>query len=442
MQETRTCHAAFLNDLTDQYLKFHRAKEGAFWETRMGLADRHDTLSKADVQLQEFLSDADTLAELRRRREAEGLSVDQETILDGWILMFSRNQVENPDARVLRKESVEFENALQRARGEMKLGYTDPRSGEFVPASSVALANGLRSGKDAAFRKACFEGLRSIETFVLDQDYCRVVRDRNRFARMLGFEDYYDYKVLWAEGFDKKTLFGYLDDLEERTREKAAHERKALASREGEDALEPWNFPYHTWGSIQTERDAYFRFEDSIDRWARSFAALGIRYRDARITLDLVDRKGKYENGFMHGPSPAFFRGEDWQPAEINFTANALPDKPGSGFRALQTLFHEGGHAAHFSNILMGAPCFSQEYAPTSVAFAETQSMFLDSILEDADWQVRYALDESGRPMSADLVEKGVRITHPFLAQNIRNMLVVCYAEKELYEMAEEDLTP
>ena len=35
---------------------------------------------------------------------------------------------------------------------------------------------------------------------------------------------------------------------------------------------------------------------------------------------------------------------------------------------------------------------FSQERAPTSVAYAENQSMFLDSFIDDAAWKGRYAM--------------------------------------------------
>lgn len=52
----------------------------------------------------------------------------------------------------------------------------------------------------------------------------------------------------------------------------------------------------------------------------------------------------------------------------------------GSGKTALVTLLHEGGHAAHFANIEQATPLASQERAPTSVAYAENQSMFLDSL--------------------------------------------------------------
>lgn len=432
----------FLDDLNERYLELHHAKEQAFWEARMGLADRHDELVEADLALRAFLGDGERLGELRAWKRKRVATPEQGVVLDGWILMFERNQVEDPKAAGLQREIASAETALQRARGKMDLGWRDA-SGRLTPASSVELANNLRSSGDEALRKASFEGLRSIETFALDHGYADIVRGRNRFARMLGYEDYYEYKVRWAEGFDKATLFGFLDDLEKRTRDRAAEEIARLQREKGDDALHPWNFVYHTWGgSLAKERDRYFRFEDALERWAITFSRLGIRFRDAKVTLDLVDRKGKYENGFMHGPVPAFRRRGEWQPAEINFTANALPGQVGAGTRAAQTLFHEGGHAAHFSNVVMDAPCFSQEFAPTSVAIAETQSMFCDSLLSDADWQTRYARDADGNAIPFELIERQIRATHPFAAQAVRQMLVVCYAEKALYEMADDELTP
>jgi hypothetical protein len=434
--------STYLEELNDRYLELHQTKERAFWDTRMGLVDRHRELAEADLALKEFLADSTRLATLRKLRAEGAPDAKQAVVLDGWILTFSRNQVESAEARSILREIIDRETDLQQARGGMDLGFHDA-CGEFVRASSVALGNAVRTNSDEAVRRASFEGLRSIETFALDHGFAELVRLRNRFARAIGFEDFYEYKVQWAEGFDKQTLFRFLDDLERRTRDKAAHEVEGLRARHGDDVLHPWNFAYNTWGGdIQRERDPYFRFEDALGRWARTFAALGIRFRNAKITLDLVDRKGKYENGFMHGPVPAFYRKGEWVPAEINFTANALPGRVGAGFRAAQTLFHEGGHAAHFANIAMDAPCFSQEHAPTSVALAETQSMFCDSFLDDPEWQTRYARDARGSSIPWELIRRGIELTHPFSAQNIRNMLVVCYSEKALYEMKDDELTP
>jgi Zn-dependent oligopeptidase len=187
--------------------------------------------------------------------------------------------------------------------------------------------------------------------------------------------------------------------------------------------------------------DPYFPFSRSFERWGRSFAALGIGYRGADLVLDLVDRKGKYENGFMHGPVPAWRSEGKFRPARIHFTANAIPGMVGSGKRATETFFHEGGHAAHFANVDMPAPCFSQEFAPTSVAFAETQSMFLDSLLEDADWQARYARTKAEEPIPFALTEKAIRVGQPYAAWSQRAMIAVCYAERAIYEIPDEELT-
>jgi oligoendopeptidase F len=144
----------------------------------------------------------------------------------------------------------------------------------------------------------------------------------------------------------------------------------------------------------------------------------------------------------MHGPEPGFFRDGAWNPARINFTANAIPNAVGSGVDALNTLFHEGGHAAHFSNILMNAPCFSQEFAPTSVAYAETQSMFLDAVISDADWLMKYAKNKDGEVYPFELIERAAHEDQPFHPLMIRAMLAVCYAEKAFYEMTDAELTP
>ena len=87
---------------------------------------------------------------------------------------------------------------------------------------------------------------------------------------------------------------------------------------------------------------------------------------------------------------------QGWVPSKANFTSLASPKAIGSGLTAITTLMHEAGHAAHFANVLQKSPLFSQERAPTSVAYAENQSMFLDSLVGDAAWLARYAKTVTG----------------------------------------------
>ena len=169
---------------------------------------------------------------------------------------------------------------------------------------------------------------------------------------------------------------------------------------------------------------------------------MNIGYCNATMTLDLLDRKNKYSNGFCHWPVPAWIQPNGtFVPSQTNFTSLADPSAVGSGLTALKTLMHEAGHAAHFANIKQPSPLFSQERAPTSVAYAENQSMFLDSLVDDAAWRAKYAKDGNGNPIPFDVIEEEIRSTHPFKVFQLRAMLSVSYFEKALYELDDSELT-
>jgi hypothetical protein len=454
--DTKTSFTRFVDDLNHGYERLHTAKEDAFWAAYMGhspdaAAARADLVGKEQA-LKGFLSDPSRLAAAREwyaRGDAaqhagdggERPTAAELTALHGWVRTFQAHAIESAAARALQDELLSVEGELAKARGAMALGYQHPERG-FEAATSVKLSVLISNDPDERVRKAAWEGMRSIERHVLDHGFLELVKKRNEFGRMLGGEDFYDATVKRVEGMSKHEVFALLDELEERTRDAARAAVAELKRRKGDSASQPWNVRYAISGDVSREFDPHFPFASAIERWGRSFAALGIRYRGARLVLDLVDRKGKYENGFMHGPVPAWRDHGKFRKARIQFTANAIPGMVGSGKRATETLFHEGGHAAHFANIDMPSPCFAQEFAPTSVAFAETQSMFLDSLLSDADWQMRYARTKGGAPPAFGLVEKAITHDQPFAAFNLRAMLAVCYGERALYEIPESELTP
>lgn len=291
-------------------------------------------------------------------------------------------------------------------------------------------------------RKACFEGLQSIGTFVCDNGFPELVKIRNKMARELGYVDFYDYKVTQAEGFSKVRLFEILDTLEKGTRELLSQARGHLVAEKGDAVLQTWNTDFMMAGSVTKKLDPYFPFEKAVETWARSFAALHIGYKGATMTLDLLDRKGKYSNGFCHWPQPAWVRPDgSWQPSAANFTSLADPKAVGSGLTALKTLMHEAGHAAHFANVTQPSPLFSQERAPTSVAYAENQSMFLDSLVSDAAWRGRYARDREGKVVPWELLEEDLNSRQPYEVFDLRRLLAVPYFEKALYELPEDQLT-
>ena len=78
---------------------------------------------------------------------------------------------------------------------------------------------------------------------------------------------------------------------------------------------------------------------------------------------------------------------------------------------------------------------FSQERAPTSIAYAETQAMFLDSLVSDASWRRRRTPSMrvvNVYPFSCTRID--LRSRHPYQVFQLRALLAVPYFEKALYE--------
>eukprot|EP00546_Thalassionema_frauenfeldii_P020522 CAMPEP_0178903644 /NCGR_PEP_ID=MMETSP0786-20121207/5267_1 /TAXON_ID=186022 /ORGANISM="Thalassionema frauenfeldii, Strain CCMP 1798" /LENGTH=629 /DNA_ID=CAMNT_0020575029 /DNA_START=38 /DNA_END=1927 /DNA_ORIENTATION=+ len=442
----------FVNNFNDTYAKKHEAFETQFWGTKMALTSTDSTpystelLSQTKKEMEDLLSDPDILTKAKKIREELKEADDSSDLvkcLDVIIRTCQCNEFPTTETKQIREKTNALEGELEKKRNEMSgLGYTNAE-GTFVQASSVGLRTTMRTASEESVRKSAFQSLTSIGDFCLENGFCEIVKLRNSLAKKLGFQDYYDYTVTNAEGFGKDRLFEILDGLEEGTRPLMVKARQLLEKEKGQDALEPWNMGFKMAGSVIQRMDPYFPFSKSVERYIRSYAAMKIGYSGATMTLDLLDRPKKYSNGFCHWPRCAWIQPDGtFVPSQTNFTSLADPTAVGSGLTALNTLMHEAGHAAHFANIRQPSPLFSQERAPTSVAYAENQSMFLDSLVGDAAWRAKYALDASDQNvMPFDIMEEDIRSTHPYKVFQLRAMLAVSYFEKALYELDDNDVT-
>lgn len=437
----------YFEQLNRDYLTVYTPKEAWFWTNYMGTTEDHTAFAAAETAYTSFIANPERLGELRAQiAAAEALPAGEarEGLLHGlrgWLHFFEVNAIESADGRRLEAGLVEDDTALFAKRKELALYYENDQ-GERTEGSTLVLSINLVSSDNENVRKSSHEALLELERWVVTNGYIDMVKRRNAFARALGYRNYFDYKVRVAEQMSPEQLFEILDEFEAQTRDAQQRGFDDLVRRRGADAVAAHNLRYYTRGDTAQRMDPYLPFAKSLRRWAVSFGRMGVDYREAELTLDLIDRKGKYENGFMHLPRPPWYRDSAWVPAAINFTSNANPAQVGSGELGLTTLFHEGGHAAHFANVSQNAPCFSQEFPPTSMAYAETQSMFFDSLLGDADWLKLYALSAAGEPPPDALIKQKIEAEQPIAAFRDRQMLVVAYFEWAVYSMPEEDLAP
>ena len=437
----------YFERLNADYLAVAEPKEDLFWTTFMGTSDDHDARAASEKAYNHFISNPERIAELREQiaaaaqQEESGASAALLHGLNGWLNFFEVNAIENTDARDMEGDIVQDDADLFEKRKELSLYYTNAE-GEQVEASTLVLGTNLVSEDNEAVRKSSHEAMLELERWVVNNGYIDMIKRRNAFARAQGYRNFFDYKVNKEERMSPEQLFEILDEFEELTRDAQQRGLEELEAKHGKTALEAHNQRYYIRGDVAQQLDPYLPFSKSLQRWVESFGRMGVEFRDASLTLDLLDRKGKYENGFMHAPRVAWQRGGQWSPAQINFTSNANPDQVGSGDDGLNTLFHEGGHAAHFANIAQNAPCFSQEFPPTSMSYAETQSMFFDSLLGDADWLKLYAMNRDGEPVPDELLRKKIESAQPFAAQRERGILVVSYYEWAIYSLPEDEMTP
>jgi len=254
----------FVKDFNENYANKHEEFENQFWGTKMALASTESTpystelLSQTKKEMEDLLSNPQILQDAQIHLDAltqdnvDSREEDQQevvTILKIIIKTCQCYTYPTTVAKSIREQTNQIEGALEKARNEMILGYTEV-DGSFHPTSSVGLRTKLRTHSSEDIRKSAYEGLRSIGTFVCQNGFCEIVKYRNQLAKLLGYEDYYDYTVTNAEGFGKQRLFEILDGLEEGTRPLMEQARKELEKRHGVKALDPWNTSFLMAGSV------------------------------------------------------------------------------------------------------------------------------------------------------------------------------------------------
>ncbi len=173
--------ASLLQDLSREYLVLHTQKEDLFWGSKMGLsadaAAAARKLGDAENALNAFLQDP---ARLHKVQSLEPRTAEERSLRAGWERFFGCYTIADESARALSRDIVSAESELAIARAAMQLGYTDPKTGVFVSASTNKLALLIANDPDEAVRKAAHAALRSIEPFVMRNGFFDIVKMRNR----------------------------------------------------------------------------------------------------------------------------------------------------------------------------------------------------------------------------------------------------------------------
>lgn len=348
-----------------------------------------------------------------------------------WKNFFSLFQT--PDAALpIKKEVAELESEIHKIRTTRKEGYFDPYTNEFTVASENKMSSMLSTNPDEKIRKAIFDALQKLPHDTVHL-FAKLISKRNEFARVLGYENFYAYKAKIDENMTLTELFSVFEKIYDKTHY-VYDEIRALENKTP-GITKPWNFSYMMTGDFTKEEDPYFNINEALTRWGATFSALGADLAGGTLVLDLLDRKGKYNNGFCHWPKTVSYVKNKRIAGTSQISCNIVLGQVGEGYsEGHVTLFHEGGHAVHYLNSVQKDVILNHEYPPSSVSWAETQSGFMDTILSSIEWSTRYA----NYPF--ELFEKKKRQLHFLAPLSVLSINSVMELERRLYE--EKNISP
>jgi Zn-dependent oligopeptidase len=421
----------FLNELNQLNFKLHKRFENFYWLSHMGDHSVDRKLAAAQAARDAFR--ADSKYPERIKEYLKDVDPNNKRRLQNWLLYFSCYQMPKK-ALALKDQIAKLENKIQQKRiklAKQKEGYIDPYTEKFVQVSALQLSFITATHPDERMRKAAFEAKEKLAILFIKK-YIQLINLRNEFAQVMGYDDFYAYKLERDEDMTKKKLFGIFDKIYNKTKYAFADVRAMEKTIPG--LRKPWNFNYFMAGDFKKEEDPYFQFSEALTLWGKSFAALGIDFRSGELTLDLLDRPGKWNNGFCQSPKLVNYINNKRHPASTNFTCTLVIGQVGAGWDAYHTLFHEGGHAAHFLNMDQTENCLNSEYPPATSPWAETQSMFLDSVFSSTEWRTRYAKNQKDQAYPFAIFERKVKKLHALSPLDLHSVMMVSNFERAIYE--------
>jgi len=335
------------------------------------------------------------------------------------------------DAYAAQQIPLEKIEEIARREQEIESRFTNYRPVlDGRPVSDNDLRGVLVKENDSARRRAAWEASKLIGVEVAPL-LLKLVEERNKAARDLGFENYYHMRLILDE-LDEAHLFAILDDLKTRTDRPFAMAKAELdtelAGRFGIAVadLRPWHYadPFFQESppADAIDLDGFFLDRDPVALTRSFYAGMGLPADDVIGRSDLYEREKKNQHAYC---TDIDRRGD------VRILANVRPNE-----YWMHTMLHECGHAVYSKYHDPSLPFLLRDSA--HIFTTEAIAMMMGRLTKNADWlhrQVGVEAQEAAE--AARALGKQLQLAELIF---IRWGLVMVYFEREMYRDPGQDL--
>jgi len=417
--------SAFLASYQKAYAELDTRANLASWKAaNSGKKDDFAAAAEANLALCRFHSDAAAYqrleALLRHSRELPPLDARALQVAE---LIYRQNQLPADLLEQMVKLSSEIEQTFKTYRAEV--------DGKRL--TNNDLLEVLRKENDSQRRKHAWEALKQVGGAVAAK-LVALAELRNRAARTLGFDNYWQMQIRLQE-HDPQQLLAIFDELERLTREPFAAMKARmdgeLAARFGvapEDIM-PWHYdnPFFQDAppSAKVDLDEFYRTKskEQIVGIARTFYdGIGLPVEEVLKRSDLYDREGKDQHAFCTSMDRS---------GDVRVLCNVKPTA-----EWMDTVLHELGHSVYELGVDPRLP-YNLRTA-THPFTTEGVAMFFGALSGDPQWMITCAGADKARvdELAPAIAEQRRREQLIFA----RWTMVMLHFEKALYENPRQDL--
>lgn len=416
---------AFLKAYDEKLAELQIPAALAHWKAaNSGKAEDYDEAAARSLAEREYHSNPETYAQIKRFiTVTDQLTSIQARSLRRAELEFRGNQLPPQMLKEMVDLSTEIEKSLKTYRAEL----------DGKRYSDNDLLEMLADEDDSARREAMWRALKQVGAVVAPK-IVELAKLRNRAARTLGFDNYWQMEIQLQE-HDPEQLLAIFEELEELTREPFA---KMKASMDGELAarfdiemgdMKPWHYdnPFFQAAppSKAVDLDIFYdkKHKEDITEIARQFYAdIGLPIESVLERSDLYERPGKDQHAFCTD-----IDGE----GDVRTLCNIKPTA-----EWMDTMLHEQGHAVY--DLWLDRSLPRNLRGPAHIFATEGVAMLFGALAKTPSWIIAYANGDTDQvnKLAAAIKEQRRREQLIFT----RWTLVMLHMEKSLCENPDQDL--